>query len=235
MDRSGVPSTRGISQRDGSKSFRSSHFRMDCPIDELFEQKFHARCYIFYSISIQLSNREASSIDERPHNMVYFTKEQFAEGTPLPIAFLVKQFFHFSKIPSAFIHSNVIQILMGCSVLDALYQLDLSLLEVLFVCTIKISPKEHFSLSAHILSLQFVIGLPDSNKGWAKWHILVSDPWSGSTKGSNKLFKPTRFLEIPSTFFFFNVIVLTVHRLSMSWSNSYFVCTGKETQGHLVE
>lgn len=45
----------------------------------------------------------------------------------LPIPSLVKQFLHFSKIPPAFIHLNVIQILMGCSVLDALYQLDLSL------------------------------------------------------------------------------------------------------------
>ena len=45
-----------------------------------------------------------------------------------------------------------------------LYLLDLSLLEVLFVYTIKMSRKEIFSMSAYILSLQLVTGLPDSNK-----------------------------------------------------------------------
>ena len=85
--------------------------------------------------------------------MVYFIKEQFAASLRLPIPSLVKQFLHLSKILATFIHPNVIQILMGCSVLDALCQLDLSLLEVLFVYTIKISHKECFSLLAHIPSL----------------------------------------------------------------------------------
>ena len=53
---------------------------------------------------------------------------------------------------------------MGCSVLDMFFQLDLSLLEVLFVYTIKISPKERFSLVAHIPSLQFVTNLSDLGK-----------------------------------------------------------------------
>ena len=88
---------------------------------------------------------------------------------------------------------------MGCSILEALYQLDLCLLKVLFLYTIQMSPKEHFNLSTHIPSLQFVTGLPDSSKGWAKGHVLVSDPCNGSTKGSDKLFKPTQSLVISST------------------------------------
>lgn len=80
---------------------------------------------------------------------------------------------------------------MGCSVLDTLYQLDLSLLEVLFVYTIKMSHKERFSSLAHIPSLQFVTRLPDSSKGWAKGHVLVSSLWNGLTEGLNRLFKPT--------------------------------------------
>nr|CAN80544.1 hypothetical protein VITISV_010895 [Vitis vinifera] len=60
------------------------------------------------------------------------------------------------------------------------------------------SPKEHFNISSHIPSLQFVTRLPDSNKGWAKGHVLVSDPWSRSIEGSDKLFQPTRSPEIPS-------------------------------------
>lgn len=100
--------------------------------------------------------------------MIYFTKEQFAAGLRPPIPSLVKQFLYFSQILLTFIHHNVIQILKRCSVLDNLHQLDLSLLEVLFVYTIKMSPKEHFGLSAHISSLYFVTGLSNSSKGWAK-------------------------------------------------------------------
>ena len=62
---------------------------------------------------------------------------------------------------------------MGCNILDMLFQLDLFLLEVLFVYTIKISRKGIFSLSAQISSLQLVIGLLDSNKGDARGHVLV--------------------------------------------------------------
>ncbi|RVW88663.1 hypothetical protein CK203_043755 [Vitis vinifera] len=46
--------------------------------------------------------------------------------------------------------------------------------EILFIYTIKISGKEIFSLSAHISSLQLVIGLPDSTKGPTKGHVIVS-------------------------------------------------------------
>ena len=42
---------------------------------------------------------------------------------------------------------------MGCSVLDMLFQLDLSLLEVLFIYTVKMNQKERFSLFAHTPSL----------------------------------------------------------------------------------
>ena len=48
---------------------------IDRLIGELFEQEFYAHNYIPNSIFIQLSDEKASSIDELPHNMVYFTKE----------------------------------------------------------------------------------------------------------------------------------------------------------------
>ena len=35
-------------------------------------------------------------------------------------------------------------------------------------------------MSAHIPSLQLVTELPDSTKGVAKGHIVVSSPWVGS-------------------------------------------------------
>ena len=65
---------------------------------------------------------------------------------------------------------------MGYSILNMLYHLDLSLLEVLFIYTIKMSGKEIFSLFAHIPSLQLVTGLLDSTKGATKWCVVVLGP-----------------------------------------------------------
>lgn len=80
MDRSGVASTSGRSQHGGSKSSKFGHSRTNFSIGELSEQEFHACYYIPDSISIQLPDKKVSSTDGLPHNMVYFTKEQFAEG-----------------------------------------------------------------------------------------------------------------------------------------------------------
>ena len=71
--------------------------------------------------------------------MMYFTNEQFVIGFHLPISSLFKKFLHFTQIPPVFLHPNVVRVLMGCSVLDMFFQLELSLLEVLFVYTIKTS------------------------------------------------------------------------------------------------
>ena len=211
----------------GAKSSRSYCSLTRHPISELSEQEFHARFYLPYSISIYLSNEEASS-------MIYFTKEQFAAGLCLPHFFLVKQFLHFSQIPLAFIHPNIIRILMGCSVLDTLYQLDLSLLEVLFVYTTKMSVKKRFSLSVHIPSLQFIIGLQDFNKGWAKGHVLVSCLWNRATEDLDKFFKFTQSLQIPS-FECFHDLHISYFNLFMTSTNMCFVHARKNKRGHLVE
>ncbi|RVW21238.1 hypothetical protein CK203_114582 [Vitis vinifera] len=61
-----------------------------------------------------------------------------------------KQFLHFTKIPPSFLHLNAVRVLMVCSILNMLFHLELSLLEVLFIYTIKMRRKGIFSLSAHI-------------------------------------------------------------------------------------
>ena len=119
-------------------------------------------------------------------------------GLRLLLPFFLKQIFHFTQIPYVFLHSNAVWILMGCSVLDILFYLDLSLLEVLFIYTVKMIPNERFDLSTHISSLEFVTKLPNSNKGWAKGHVLVLDPWSGLSKGSDRVFTLQCSLEITS-------------------------------------
>lgn len=107
---------------------------------------------------------------------MYFSKEQFATGFHLPLPFIFKQFLNFTQISPAFFHPNVVRVLMGCSILDMLYRLNLSLLEVLFVYMVKMSQNEKFSLAAHIISFHLVTGLPNLNKGEAKGHVLVSSP-----------------------------------------------------------
>ena len=117
------------------------------------------------TILIQLTDGEALFSANLPNYMMYFTKEWFANGLCLPIPSFFKQYLHFTQILPAFLHPNIVRLLIGCSVLDMLFQLDLSLLEVLFIYTLKMSQNERFSLSAHISSLQLVIGIPNSRKG----------------------------------------------------------------------
>ena len=62
---------------------------------------------------------------------------------------------------------------MGCSILSLLFNLDLSLLEVLFVYSLKKGKNDIFSMAAHLPFLQLVTGLPDSTKGGAKGHVLI--------------------------------------------------------------
>ena len=66
---------------------------------------------------------------------------------------------------------------MGCSVLNSLYQLDISLVEICFIYTLKLGIGGHLSMSAHSPRLQFVTGPPDSPKTEAKGVVLVKGPW----------------------------------------------------------
>ena len=66
---------------------------------------------------------------------------------------------------------------MGCIVLDFLYQVDISLVEICFIYTLKLGIGGRLSMSAHSPLLQFVTGLPDSPKTEAKGDVLVRGPW----------------------------------------------------------
>ena len=78
-----------------------------------------------------------------------------------------------------------------------LFHLDLSLLEVLFIYTIKKGKNNIFSMFANIPSLQLVIGLPDSTKGGAKGHVLVRGPWVSLVEHPEREFHPNFSLKIP--------------------------------------
>ena len=167
------------------------------PIELLNEREFHDRFCLPNSIPVQLVEGDPMSIEKVEHNAIYFTKEQFNVGLRFPFPSIFKQFLHYTQIPPAYIHPNIVRVLMGCSILNMLFNLDLFLLEVLFVYTLKKGKKDIFSMFAHILSLQLVMGLPDSNKRGAKGHVLVRGPWAGLMEHPERDFRPNYSLKIP--------------------------------------
>ena len=159
-------------------------------IEILDEGEFQEHFVIPNGVFVQLLEGGAIPTHKADDNSICFTKEQFNVGLRLPLPSIFKQFLHFTKIPPALIHPNVVRILMGYSILDMLFSLDLSQLEILFVYTIKKAKHDIFSLAANIPSLQLVIGLPDSTKGAAKGHVLVKGPWAGLVLHHEKEFAP---------------------------------------------
>ena len=129
------------------------------------------------AIRLEVSNGIAATTIGGANNVVYFTQEQFATGLHFLIPSLVKQFLHFTRAPPALIHPNVFRILMGCIVLNFIYQLDISLVDICFIYTLKLGIGGHLSMLAHNSWLQFVTGLPDSPKSEAKGVVWVKGPW----------------------------------------------------------
>ena len=78
-----------------------------------------------------------------------------------------------------------------------LFNLDLSLLEVIFIYSIKKGKIDLFSLSTYMPSLQLVTHLPDSTKGGAKGHVLVKGVWAGLSEHSERVFSLNRSLALP--------------------------------------
>ena len=66
---------------------------------------------------------------------------------------------------------------MGYSVLNLLYQLDISLVKICFIYTLKLGVGGWLSMLAYSPQLQFVTKLPDSPKTEAKNVVLVKGLW----------------------------------------------------------
>ncbi|RVW70233.1 hypothetical protein CK203_051476 [Vitis vinifera] len=158
-------------------------------IDKLNAKEFRERFLIPHDVLIDLVNEEAAMPTEKGgKNAILFTKEQFNAGLRFPLPALFKEFLHFSQIPPIFIHPNLIRVLMGCSIINMLYSLDLTLLEVFFVYSLKKAKNDIFSVSAHLPSLQMVTELPDSTKGGAKGLVAVWGGWAGAIAASVEAF-----------------------------------------------
>ena len=127
-------------------------------------EELRAYCEILDDIDVMPSDGPAQNTVGGKDNAVFFTRKQLEVGLRFPVPTLVKQFLHFTRAPPAFVHPNVIRILTGCCVLNLLYQLDISLVEVCFAYTLRVAQGGRMSMSAQSPWLQFMTGLPDSPK-----------------------------------------------------------------------
>ena len=95
------------------------------------------------NIDLRLMERANDSMLGGEHNGVFFTREHLAAGLGFPVPSIVKQFLHFTRAPPALIHPNVIRILIGSCVLNHMYQLDLSLVEIFIIYFLSVGPDVH--------------------------------------------------------------------------------------------
>ena len=145
-------------------------------IPSLTMEELMAYCELPDDIDLRLIERADESTSGGEHNGVFFTREHLAVGLRFPVPAIVKQFLHFTRAPPALIHPNVIRILIGSCVLNHLYQLDLSLVELFMIYFLSVGPSGRMSMSVLSLRLQIVNGLPDSPKTEAKGALLVRGP-----------------------------------------------------------
>ena len=101
------------------------------------------------SIRLELSNDPTASTVGEADGDVYCTREQFTARLRFPMSSLVNQFLHVSWAPPALIHSNSIRILMGYSVLNLFYRLDISLVEICIVYMPKLGTGGKLLMSTH--------------------------------------------------------------------------------------
>ena len=169
--------------------------------DKLSVKEFRDRFCIPNGVIVEFLNGEdVVSTEKAEQDTIIFSNEQFNAGLRFPLSALFKEFLHFTKIPPAFIHPNIILVLMGCSIINMLYNLDLTLLEVFFVYSLKKAKTDIFSMSAHLPSLQLVTELPDSTKGGAKGLVVVRGGWAGLLERPSRPFSPNYSLMIPGRF-----------------------------------
>ena len=150
----------------------SSHIVSSLAVEEL-----RSYCEVPENIDLNLMDELDESTLDGEHNAVFFTCEQLLAGLRFLVPALVKQFLHFTRASPALVRPNIICILIGCSLMNFLYQLDLSLVEICFAYSLILRRGGLLSFLILDSRLQFMNGLPDSPKTEAKGVILVRGPW----------------------------------------------------------
>ena len=137
-------------------------------VSSLTMEELRTYCEIPNNIDLKLMEKLDESTLGGEHNVVFFTREQLAAGLRFSVPALFKKFPHFTQAPPALIYPNTIRILTGCSVLNFLYQLNISLVEICFIYALKVGQGGRLSMSVWNAQFQLVDGLPDSPKTEAK-------------------------------------------------------------------
>ncbi|RVW61351.1 hypothetical protein CK203_032062 [Vitis vinifera] len=73
-----------------------------------------------------LRGEDVVPTEKAEQGAIVFSKEQFNAGLRFPLPALLMEFLNFTQIPPVFIHPNIIRVLMGCSIINMLYNLDLN-------------------------------------------------------------------------------------------------------------
>ena len=231
---------KNVCKEETVSSVRASDAR-EKSIDKLNVKEFRYRFCIPNGVTVELLNEEELvPIEKAEGNAIIFSKEQFNAGLWFPLPALFKEFLHFSQISPAFIHPNIVRVLMECSIINMLYNLDLSLLEVLFVYSLKKGKNDIFSMAAHLPSLQLVTELSDSTKGGAKGYVVVRGAWAGLLEHPERPFSPNYSLVLSgeSTLRVLSGTYLVVLLAGfIRWHNYlWFVDNaGSDKRGHVVE
>ena len=111
--------------QEATSSSPSADAYAEKSVDKLSVKEFHERFCIPNGVSVELTNGEVVSTEKGEDHTICFSKEQFNAGLQFPLPSLFKEFLHFTQIPPAYIHPNMVRVLMGCSILSMLFNLDL--------------------------------------------------------------------------------------------------------------
>ena len=111
--------------QEATSSSPSADAYAEKSVDKLSVKEFHERFCIPNGVSVELTNGEVVSTEKGEDHTICFSKEQFNAGLRFPLPSLFKEFLHFTQIPPAYIHPNMVRVLMGCSILSMLFNLDL--------------------------------------------------------------------------------------------------------------
>ena len=102
-------------------------------VSSLTMEELRTYCEIPDDNDLKLMEKPDESTLGGEHNAMFLTREHLAAGLCFPMSGLVKQYLHFTRASPALVYPNVIRILTGCNVLNFLYRVDLSLVEIFFV------------------------------------------------------------------------------------------------------
>ena len=116
-------------------------------ISSLTMEELMDYCKVPDNIDLRLMERTDESTLGGEQDGVFFTWEHLTAGLRFPVPTLVKKFLHFTRALPTLIHPNIIRILIGCCMLNHLYQLDLSLVELCIIYFLRIGQGGLMSMS----------------------------------------------------------------------------------------